>query len=200
MRSLNASSDHILDAATKAFSHFGFHCTDVEKIAKELGIGKGTIYRRFPTKEKLFLACVERVIIRLYASIEAAIQEEPDGYRRFTTALYAYFSFYEENPEAIELVAQVRSEFWKSCEVMLFRSNELRLWTNILEHLVEDGKVQSERSMQACEYITHLIYGNLISRRFRGNEGLPASEVARAIDFLLFGITGPGDSQVQVDL
>jgi AcrR family transcriptional regulator len=44
----------ILTAAVEIFSEKGFYATRVEEIAQRAGIGKGTIYQYFTTKEVLF--------------------------------------------------------------------------------------------------------------------------------------------------
>jgi len=62
----------ILAEAATIFARHGFTATDVQGIADALKISKGTIYRYFPTKEKLFLCAVERGIGRLREHIETA--------------------------------------------------------------------------------------------------------------------------------
>jgi AcrR family transcriptional regulator len=49
----------ILDAAGKLFERYGFGKTTVADIAREAGIGKGSVYLEFPGKEDVFLALVE---------------------------------------------------------------------------------------------------------------------------------------------
>jgi AcrR family transcriptional regulator len=44
-------NNQIMDAACKMFAERGYFNTDLEVLAAELGIGKGTIYRAFATKE-----------------------------------------------------------------------------------------------------------------------------------------------------
>jgi len=190
MRSRNIEVDRILDAATRAFSHLGFHHTDVQKIAAELGIGKGTIYRRFPTKRKLFLACVERAMARLCVSIEEAIQKEQASSERLTAAIYAYFAFFDQNPEVIELFALARSEFQRSCDVALLRQDEWQLWMRVMDGLVADGKLHPGSAAKVCEFITQLLYGTLASRSFRSYDGLFTADAPKLIDFLLYGVTG----------
>ena len=45
----------VLDAARSAFAEAGLD-VGVEEIARRAGVGKGTLYRRFPTKEALVRA------------------------------------------------------------------------------------------------------------------------------------------------
>ncbi|MBU5676523.1 TetR/AcrR family transcriptional regulator [Alkaliphilus sp. MSJ-5] len=44
----------IIEAATKIFRRYGFHKAKIEVIAKEAGIGKGTVYEYFDSKKDLF--------------------------------------------------------------------------------------------------------------------------------------------------
>ena len=46
----------MLDAARSLLAEKGFAGTTVEAIATRAGVGKATIYRRWPTREALLLA------------------------------------------------------------------------------------------------------------------------------------------------
>ncbi len=48
----------ILESARKSFLTYGYAGTNVDQIAREVGIGKGTIYRHFKSKAYLFIAVV----------------------------------------------------------------------------------------------------------------------------------------------
>lgn len=50
----------ILDAAVRLWTRHGFDATTVERVAREAGLAKGTIYLYFPTKDALFAAAAER--------------------------------------------------------------------------------------------------------------------------------------------
>lgn len=49
----------ILDASGRLFERYGFGKTTVADIAREAGIGKGSVYLEFPGKADVFLALVE---------------------------------------------------------------------------------------------------------------------------------------------
>lgn len=51
----NLKKEEILLAGIKTFSEKGFHSSTVEDIANKAGIGKGTIYEYFKSKEELIL-------------------------------------------------------------------------------------------------------------------------------------------------
>src|SRR5262245_61063531 len=71
--------EQILDAAARLFAERGYSETDTQVLAAELGVGKGTLYRYFPSKRELFLAAADRVMRRLRQRIDDSLVgvEEP---------------------------------------------------------------------------------------------------------------------------
>jgi AcrR family transcriptional regulator len=53
-----ALNEHLLTTATKLFIEHGYAGTSIEKVAGVAGAGKQTIYRRYQSKEDLFVAVV----------------------------------------------------------------------------------------------------------------------------------------------
>jgi AcrR family transcriptional regulator len=67
---------HILDVATSHFIEHGFTATSLERIARAAGAGKQTLYRRFESKQALFIAVIDRESSRLLSGAYAAAEEE----------------------------------------------------------------------------------------------------------------------------
>jgi AcrR family transcriptional regulator len=65
----------ILDAAAEAFSEGGLD-VGVAEIARRAGVGVGTLFRRFPTKEDLILAIIEERTLELIAAGREALAHE----------------------------------------------------------------------------------------------------------------------------
>lgn len=57
--------ESILDATDRLLARFGYRKMTVEDIAAEAGIGKGTIYLHFNSKEEVVLSHVDRIVDRL---------------------------------------------------------------------------------------------------------------------------------------
>lgn len=53
--------DLILEAVDGLLARFGYGKMTMEDVAKQVGIGKGTIYLHFPSKEELVLAHIDRI-------------------------------------------------------------------------------------------------------------------------------------------
>ena len=114
--------EQILDAAAKLFAKHGYAETDTQLLADELGVGKGTLYRYFPSKESLFLAAADRVTRRMRHEIDASIDGIADPLDQIEIAIRAYLIFCAEHPEFIELLIQELRPVQRSKEAHLFRA------------------------------------------------------------------------------
>src|SRR4051794_6582900 len=68
----------ILDAARAAFAEGGLD-VGVEEIARRAGVGKGTLYRRFPTKEALVQAIFDGILADYEALAARACDDRDPG-------------------------------------------------------------------------------------------------------------------------
>ncbi len=62
----------ILAAATAVFADRDFHRVQMSEVASRAGVGKGTVYLYFPTKDDLQRAALQGSLERLAADVEAA--------------------------------------------------------------------------------------------------------------------------------
>lgn len=60
-----AVKDAILDATDRLLARFGYRKMTIEDIAVEVGIGKGTIYLHFTSKEEIVLSHIDRIVERV---------------------------------------------------------------------------------------------------------------------------------------
>lgn len=98
------SDDTILDAAEYEFARRGFHDTVVSEIADRAGVGKGTVYRRFGNKARLFGAIIQRGTEDLRARIEDVLQDRQDPERTLERLLRVHFDLYAQSGELIEII------------------------------------------------------------------------------------------------
>jgi AcrR family transcriptional regulator len=60
----------ILDAAERLLGRYGYSKMTVSDIAAEAGIGKGTVYLSFPSKEEVVLGTVDRIVDAVCSEME----------------------------------------------------------------------------------------------------------------------------------
>jgi AcrR family transcriptional regulator len=60
----------ILDAVDRRLARFGYKKMTVEGLADEAGIGKGSVYLHFPSKEEAVLSHVDRIVERLCGRLD----------------------------------------------------------------------------------------------------------------------------------
>jgi AcrR family transcriptional regulator len=84
-RDAQRNRDRILAATRAAFQERGLD-VGVDEIARRAGVGMGTLYRHFPTKDALIDAIVDARFAELTAAAEAAL-EAPDAWDGFETFL-----------------------------------------------------------------------------------------------------------------
>jgi AcrR family transcriptional regulator len=77
-----SKQEEILAAASKVFAARQYHEVLCDQIAEEAGVGKGTIYRYFRTKEDLYFATILHGYEAINESLATAISAETKPERR----------------------------------------------------------------------------------------------------------------------
>ncbi|MFI6595814.1 TetR/AcrR family transcriptional regulator [Nonomuraea sp. NPDC050536] len=75
----HSRADRILDAAAELLLRLGYRKVTVEDIAQRAGIGKGTVYLHWRTKQQLFEALIMREGIGYLEELLAGLREDPAG-------------------------------------------------------------------------------------------------------------------------
>src|ERR1700691_3309887 len=68
--------DRILEVAKEAFTRSGAD-TSLDDIAKQAGVGPGTLYRHFPTREELLMAVYRTEMEKLAAAEQKLAETMP---------------------------------------------------------------------------------------------------------------------------
>ena len=73
--------ERILDAAAALLVRWGYRKTTIDDVAREAGVGKGTIYLHWKDKNDLFRAAILRAQQQVGVEVMRRIAEDPDGGR-----------------------------------------------------------------------------------------------------------------------
>src|SRR5207248_11623240 len=103
--------EEILDAAVRLFAEDGYADADMQVLADRLQVGKGTIYRYFPSKRDLFLAAADRGMRLLTLEAEASMAGIDAPLEQVARGIRTYLTFFAGHPQYVELLIQERAHF-----------------------------------------------------------------------------------------
>jgi AcrR family transcriptional regulator len=161
--------DLILDAADRLLARYGYKRMTMDDIAQEVGIGKGTIYLHFGSKEEIALArlrrmLVERVLFRF------------DSVQHYTESLSDVLAAIRPS-----LLIRHRRHFGEEAQVF---AEVLREGRSGGEFVFKDAKATAEALLVA----TNALLPYSLSTRELGDRKDVESQVARIANLLLNGL------------
>jgi AcrR family transcriptional regulator len=185
--------EEILEVATRLFAARGFPAMDVQDVADALGVGKGTVYRYFPTKRELFLAAADRAMRLLKEHIDAAAEGADDALAQIEAPVEAYLGFFAARPEFAELFIQERAEFKdrKKPTYFVHREANIGRWEQRLQALIDAGVVRDLPVQQITDVLGDLLYGAMFTNLFAGRRRDPAAQARELLDVVLHGVLTP---------
>ncbi len=98
----------LIHAAIEMFAQKGFHETKMQDIADFAGVGKGTLYEYFETKEELFLAVYDSWIDEYEADMLRQSERPLDPVSKASALIDTTVEFYEKHADH----AAILLEFW----------------------------------------------------------------------------------------
>ena len=93
----NLRKSLILETASRHFREFGYEKTQIEKIAKELSVGVGTIYSIFGSKEGIFASHIYSVIEKSFEEIKELVKNVKSPLEKIKIFVEYKFNYYDEN-------------------------------------------------------------------------------------------------------
>lgn len=171
--------DAILDVATTLFMAKGFHATSMDDIARDAGMSKLTLYRRFPDKDALFRSVVER---KCQASLPTDLYERVKGQKPEAVIhgfCHAFFGLIMSD-DAINLYRMMMGEAAQSPDMtkMFFDAGPQRV-KNMLDEMFADfkskGLFKGKDILQARNILLSLFTGSELYMKALLNIGKKSS-------------------------
>jgi AcrR family transcriptional regulator len=191
--------EQILAAAAKVFARHGYPDTEVQAVADAIDVGKGTIYRYFPSKERLFLATVDRAMSKLREHVQTASASKTDPLDRVTAAIQAYLEYFQTHPEHAELLIIERAEYRdrKTPTYLAHCRANAESWETVYVGLIRDGRIRDIPVQRIMTVVSDLMYGTMFTNHFSGQER-PFWEQARdVIDIVFHGLLTTAEKKRQ---
>jgi len=195
-----AKREEILEAATQLFAEQGFAEALTQTLADRLKIGKGTIFRHFPTKRELFLAAADRVMLKLNERVDASLEGVEDPLDRPGRAIATYLRFFAENPHFAEMLIQERAYFRDRTRPTYFehRARTVSRWRDLYRLMIETGRFRSMEADQIVDVVSSAIYGRMFINYFLGPSKSPEVQAEEIIDVIFHGVLSEPERKKRV--
>jgi AcrR family transcriptional regulator len=180
----------ILSVAIRHFARHGFSASDVQSIADELRVGKGTVYRYFPSKDRLFLAAVDHGMAGLREAVDTAAARAESPLARIEAGIRAYLEYFDRHPDVVELIIQERAQFRdrKRPTYFVHRDANLGPWRDLFRRLIADGVLRDVPVDRILEVVSDFVYGTMFTNHFAGRKMPLATQARDVLDVLFHGL------------
>jgi len=153
----------VLNAAIQQFANEGFAHADMDRIAGEAKVGKGTIYRYYSNKEGLFQAATDEAISRLRDFVLSAIQSEElkSSLEQLKSAGKAFLAFFDENRNLLEIFLQERGQFRGMIQAKYLNaySENIQIFQTLVEACMDQGIIKRMDSRKLLDTIGDMLAG-----------------------------------------
>ncbi len=137
-----ATRQRIIHEAASEFARLGFEQANINTIAEQAGIGKGTIYLYFENKRELFLVMLRHIAQEQLSSIRAALAVSDTFYERLVSLFRAF----------VRLASQERDNFNVYMSALYgvnraFKTEATKLlrdYVAVIAMVLEEGRIKGE--------------------------------------------------------
>jgi TetR/AcrR family transcriptional regulator of autoinduction and epiphytic fitness len=156
----------LLDVAAEIFISEGFSAASTNEIARRANSSKTTFYSRFPTKEQLFLAVIERRMTGIFQQVAASLPEEPpieETLRNYGAALIRV-ALSKKQLALVRVISMEAAKFpalGKRFYELGPKRGEERLAAYLTKQ-VEKGRLMNDDTRQMAQHFMSLITGGPI--------------------------------------
>lgn len=117
----------ILEAASRVFARRPFHEVLIDNIASDAGIGKGTIYRYFETKDDLYFHAILHVLDTLKGALDASVRSDMTATHRLEAIATVILHHFWNRRQLIEVFQREEHFAIRHDELASRREGFLRL-------------------------------------------------------------------------
>lgn len=153
----------VLDSAADEFSRNGYSGADMDRIAEAARVGKGTIYRYYSSKGKLFEAVADDAIGELRDFVFSRVgKAECEGpINQLKAAGRAFLEFFDERGALLEIFLRGGSQFRERIQMRYLEIYEenIHLVQNLLDEGIEQGFLRRLDTRRLADSIGDMMVG-----------------------------------------
>jgi len=144
----------LLSAAAAAFAEYGADDVSLEEIARRAGVGIGTLYRHFPTRQALLEAVYREQVEAVRAAAEEQLRSDAPGeaLAAWLRVLVDFSSTKHSLTTALLATMDKDSELLSSCSALIRGAAE-----DLLARAQEAGEVRSDANAKDLIRLVHAV-------------------------------------------
>jgi AcrR family transcriptional regulator len=186
--------DLILDAADRLLARYGYRKMTIDDLAREVGIGKGTVYLHFKSKEEVALSRIDRVIDRLKTELGHLAQSDQEPVARLRSmlilrVLYRFDSVQHYTESINQVMAAIRPSLLERRKH--YFESEARIIAAVLTEGRRNGDFFFKDAMATARTLltaTNSLLPYSLSPRELGARDSLEEQTARIVDLLIGGL------------
>ncbi|MGI6575422.1 MAG: TetR/AcrR family transcriptional regulator [bacterium] len=180
----------ILTAARQVFAAMGFHQARIEDIAREAGVGKGTVYEYFSSKEQLYTKMIFEVADSYITGVDTEISKEVTLPGKLAGIARFHLQFIAQHGQLAEMAMQDPGHINQTLRKRLAQVSKqvIQRVAEIIGEAMDTGQFRSTDPVLAAK----LFLGGLsnVINPMGAHEGKVAPDTLNMIvDLFLHGIT-----------
>src|SRR5579884_3070482 len=191
-----ATRQRIIREAASEFARLGFEQANINTIAEQAGIGKGTIYLYFENKRELFLAMLRQIAQEQLASIRAALATDGSLRARLERLFLALSRLAHEEIHSFNVYMSALygvNRAFKEEATQLLR-DYVAVIALVLEESMTRGEIQRVEPDAAALMILSLTEAYVLSAGVLGQSQVQIARQARHVaDLVMSGIGAAAD-------
>jgi TetR/AcrR family fatty acid metabolism transcriptional regulator len=153
-----SKKEEILEAASRVFAEKEFHEVLIDDIAALAGVGKGTVYRYFRTKEELYFETILQAFDHLSATLAEAVAQESSPMRRLERIIRESLRFSWERRHLLSLLQGDERRFaMREAELRRRREGMMALVQRVILEGIERREFRGVDARIAAELFRGMI-------------------------------------------
>jgi AcrR family transcriptional regulator len=157
-RGLGDKDQRILDAAKILFSRYGLKKTSIEEIAQHAGLGKGTVYLYFKSKDEIFSVMANGFATEFEQALDDALATPTTPTEKLRAFITTRVGFYDRAFREYGATAESILEAEASPVVEGLRKQYGSRHVALITSLLEEGKSRGDFQIDNAEYTALAIY------------------------------------------
>ncbi|AGB40577.1 transcriptional regulator [Halobacteroides halobius DSM 5150] len=184
---MNSKRKKIFTVAVEKFSQNGAADTTMQEIAKEAGVGKGTLYRYFNNKEDLISSLVEMGFNQLTEEIKRGIAGIDNPAKKLDKTVTIHLEFYNQHRDFCKFLTRESLGYKNKFEehIKKIRSKYTIVIQEIIEQGVTTGKFKELDIETATASLIGMVNINAL-HWFMFRDEFPVTKIKNEIIELIF--------------